>query len=439
MDKSIKAPLFAWRTVFWMDVQKPVRLSEVFRNRQGRLFCFPCVKTEGENRMNKMVQKVVIDCDPGIDDSLALMLALSMEEIQVEAITIVCGNSPVDMGFSNAKKILKYMGRLDIPVYVGADRPLKREYVNALDTHGADGLGESFLPEVPGYENSMTAQEFLKKRFAPGQGGGPCSVIALGPMTNLARLLSDCPEAILSMDRIVSMGGSFKSHGNCSPVAEYNYWADPDAAAFVYETADLYGKRIEMVGLDVTRQIVLTPDLLSYLKRLDPEMGSFVEAITKFYFDFHWKWEHLIGCVINDPLAVACFADPGLCRGFEAYTAVEAEGISRGQTVVDSMGFYRKAPNALILTETDPERFFRLFYSRLLSCREEELDLIPGLAAGSRMTGPEVLDRTVVQGGTSGAMDQAGAVVQTGTGIHNGEKSRESFADGCEKREAQIR
>ena len=203
MEKSIKAPLFAWRTVFWMDVQKPVRLSEVFRNRQGRLFYFPCVKTEGENRMNKMVQKVVIDCDPGIDDSLALMLALSMEEIQVEAITIVCGNSPVDMGFSNAKKILKYKGRLDIPIYVGADRPLKREYVNALDTHGADGLGESFLPEVPGYENSMTAQEFLKKRFAPGQGGEPCSVIALGPMTNLARLLSDCPEAILSMDRIV--------------------------------------------------------------------------------------------------------------------------------------------------------------------------------------------------------------------------------------------
>lgn len=212
-------------------------------------------------------------------------------------------------------------------------------------------------------------------------------MIALGPMTNLARLLSDCPETILSMDRIVSMGGSFKSHGNCSPVAEYNYWADPDAAALVYETAALYGKKIEMTGLDVTRQIVLTPDLLAYLKRLDPELGSFVSAITKFYFDFHWEWEHLIGCVINDPLAVAHFADPGLCRGFEAYTAVETEGISRGQTVVDSMGFYRKAPNALILTETDPERFFRLFFSRLLKCREEELDLIPGLAAGNRMTG----------------------------------------------------
>ena len=130
--------------------------------------------------MDQKIQKVVIDCDPGIDDSLALMLALSMEEIQVEAITIVCGNSPADMGFSNTKKVLKHMGRLDIPIYVGAERPLKRDYVNALDTHGADGLGESFLPEVPGYENSMTAQEFLKKRFVPGQEGGPCSVIALG-------------------------------------------------------------------------------------------------------------------------------------------------------------------------------------------------------------------------------------------------------------------
>ena len=118
--------------------------------------------------MDQKIQKVVIDCDPGIDDSLALMLALSMEEIQVEAITIVCGNSPADMGFSNTKKILKHMGRLDIPIYVGAERPLKRDYVNALDTHGADGLGESFLPEVPGYENSMTAQVFLKKRFVPG-------------------------------------------------------------------------------------------------------------------------------------------------------------------------------------------------------------------------------------------------------------------------------
>lgn len=144
--------------------------------------------------MDQKIQKVVIDCDPGIDDSLALMLALSMEEIQVEAITIVCGNSPADMGFSNTKKILKHMGRLDIPIYVGAERPLKRDYVNALDTHGADGLGESFLPEVPGYENSMTAQEFLKNDCA-GTGRRPLLRDRPGAHDQSGRLLSDCPEA----------------------------------------------------------------------------------------------------------------------------------------------------------------------------------------------------------------------------------------------------
>ena len=97
--------------------------------------------------MNK--RKIIIDCDPGIDDSLAIMLALTSPEIEVLGITIVCGNSPVEMGFENAKKILKQMNRLDVPVYMGKPRPLKRDYVNALDTHGADGLGESFLPRSP--------------------------------------------------------------------------------------------------------------------------------------------------------------------------------------------------------------------------------------------------------------------------------------------------
>lgn len=322
-------------------------------------------------------RNIIIDCDPGIDDSLAIMLALSMEEVQVEAITIVCGNSPVEMGFSNAKKILKQMNRLDIPVYMGEEKPLKREYINALDTHGADGLGESFLPDVPGYEQKKTAVEFLQERFENKKES--CSVIALGPMTNLARLIQKNPEAFENIEEIVSMGGNFRSHGNCSPVAEYNYWVDPDGAALVYETAAKTGKKIIMTGLDVTRQIVLTPDLLTYMKRLNPEIGGFVEAITKFYFDFHWEWEHLIGCVINDPLAVAYFVRRNLCRGFESYTAVETQGISIGQTVVDSMNFYKKKANSLVLTHTDKEGFFRLFFSKILEVKEEELDLLSTL------------------------------------------------------------
>lgn len=325
-----------------------------------------------------MPQKVIIDCDPGIDDSLAIMLALSMpEEIEVVGITVVAGNAPVEMGYGNALKVLKFMERLDVPVFMGADRPLKRDFVNALDTHGADGLGESFLPEVPEEEyerQGMDAVQFMQETLQRET----VSVIALGPLTNLAMLIEKDPSAFGRIQEIVSMGGSFRSHGNCSPVAEYNYWCDPDAAFLVYREMDRLGKKIHMVGLDVTRRIVLTPDLLEYMKRLDSRTGEFTEKITKFYFDFHWEWEHLIGCVINDPLAVAYFARRDLCRGFESYVQVETQGISIGQTVVDSMHFYRHTPNAVVLTEVDTLRFFRIFFTFLLQL-EEEPDLLADL------------------------------------------------------------
>lgn len=323
--------------------------------------------------MNK--RKIIIDCDPGIDDSLAIMLALTSPEVEVLGITIVCGNSPVEMGFENAKKILKHMNRLDVPVYIGESKPLKREYVNALDTHGADGLGESFLPEVEGYQQAISAVDFLADVLKKEK----VSVIALGPMTNLARLVQKDPEAFNQIEELVSMGGSFKSHGNCSPVAEYNYWCDPDAAALVYETLHQNGKMIHMIGLDVTRKIVLTPTLLEYICRLDKETGEFIRKITKFYFDFHWEWEHIIGCVINDPLAVAYFLNPNICHGFDSYVQIETEGISLGQSVVDSMDFYRKSPNAKVLTEVDVYAFFQLFLSRILDLEPEKLDILQDL------------------------------------------------------------
>ena len=323
--------------------------------------------------MNK--RKIIIDCDPGIDDSLAIMLALTSPEIEVLGITIVCGNSPVEMGFENAKKILKQMNRLDVPVYMGEPRPLKRDYVNALDTHGADGLGESFLPEVPGYQQEIGAVDFLSKALIKEK----VSVIALGPMTNLARLIQKAPAAFDQIEELVSMGGSFKSHGNCSPVAEYNYWCDPDAAALVYDTLHQNGKMIHMIGLDVTRKIVLTPTLLEYICRLNKETGEFIRKITKFYFDFHWEWEHIIGCVINDPLAVAYFLDPDICQGFDSYVLIETEGISLGQSVVDSMDFYRKTPNTKVLTEVDVYAFFQLFLSRILGLEPEKLDILQDL------------------------------------------------------------
>lgn len=319
-----------------------------------------------------MKRKIIIDCDPGIDDSLAIMLALSSSDIEVLGITIVCGNSPVEMGFENAKKVLKQMNRLDIPVYIGASQPLKKEYISALDTHGSDGLGESFLENVEGYQQSLTAVEFLSKTLNQDR----CSVIALGPLTNLAHLIEVDEQAFNNIEMLVSMGGSYKAHGNCSPVAEYNYWEDPEAASLVYQQMSKLDRLIHMAGLDVTRKVVLTPNLLSYMERLDSDKGEFIRKITKYYFDFHWEWEHIIGCVINDPLAMAYFMQPDLCRGFKSYVQIETESLSRGQSIVDAYGYHRKKPNAYVLNEVDVEGFFELFFECLLHKKKDQLSLL---------------------------------------------------------------
>lgn len=309
--------------------------------------------------MNK--QKIIIDCDPGIDDSLALMYAIQHPQLEVLAITIVAGNVPVELGVDNAFKILERLGRTDIPVYAGASHPLKRDFVSAQDTHGMDGLGESQI----GRTSDLTAQpkpaaDFLAQHFSSPR---DTSIIALGPLTNIALALAKEPNLGKHCQRFVSMGGSYKSNGNCSPVAEYNYWCDPHAAQQVF--AGL-GKKIEMVGLDVTREIVLTPNLLEYMTFINKNEADFIRKITRFYWDFHWEYEHIIGCVINDPLAVAHFIHQDLCLGFESYVDIATEGIALGQSVVDDHQFYKKDANALVLTQVNSRQFFEDFLAVVL-------------------------------------------------------------------------
>lgn len=317
----------------------------------------------------KEKRKVIIDCDPGIDDSLAIMLALSSPELEVLGITIVYGNVPTKLGAENALKILKLMNRLDIPVYLGQDKPLSRDYISAQDTHGMDGLGETKYPLVKDIRPKNGAVDFIIETLNKNNN---VSIIALGPLGNIAKAIEKDRNAFLNLDEFVTMGGSFKSHGNCSPVAEYNYWCDPHAAKFVYENLR---KTIHMVGLDVTRSIVLTPNIVEYIQNLDSKKGKFIKDITRFYFDFHWKYEKIIGCVINDPLVIAYFIDRKLCNGFNTFTTVETEGISMGQTVVDSMNFWDNENNSYVLTEVDHIKFMNMFLNRIFSVNEEEIVL----------------------------------------------------------------
>ncbi|EJF8927060.1 nucleoside hydrolase [Enterococcus faecium] len=314
------------------------------------------------------MRKVIIDCDPGIDDTLALSLAVKSPDIEVVAITVVCGNVPVDIGTQNVLKCLERCDRLDIPVYQGMEKPLKQPFISAQDTHGLDGLGDTNFPMVLAKQaESLHAVDFLADYFKEKT---DTSVIALGPLTNIASALKNNPSVGKHMDRFVSMGGTYKVHGNCSPVAEYNYWCDPEAASYVFEKLK---QPIEMVGLDVTREIVLTPTILEYCCQMNPEEGEYLKAITRFYFDFHWKQERILGCVINDPLAVAYFIDESICEGFKSFTAVETEGLSRGQTLVDRYEFWQKPANSKIMTKVDTRLFFQKFLTVLLNAQEETI------------------------------------------------------------------
>ena len=296
-------------------------------------------------------KKVIIDCDPGIDDALALITAIKSEKLDILGITTVCGNVESSQGAKNALRVLKMLDRLDIPVYVGENIPLKRELVTAQDTHGEDGLGEITM-EYPDKSLIKTgAVDFILNTLKTTN---DVSIIALGPFVNMYKAISKDSKTFHNVKEVVSMGGAFKSHGNCSPVAEFNYWVDPDS---IKGFLNIYQNPFTMVGLDVTRKIVLTPNIREMIKQFDTELGNFVYDITGFYVDFHWVQERTLGCVINDPLAVEYFIDKTLCDGFDAYVDVSCSDITLGQTVVDCADFYKKRKNVFVLTSVDEKRF----------------------------------------------------------------------------------
>lgn len=317
-------------------------------------------------------RKVIIDCDPGIDDSLAILLAINSPELEVVGITICSGNVPAKLGAKNALKALQMCSSLNIPVYIGEEYPLKRELVTAQDTHGEDGIGENFYEDV-NVKILYKGVDFIIDTLKNNEN---VSIIALGPLTNIAKALMKDREAFENLDEFISMGGAFRIHGNCSPVAEFNYWVDPHGADYVYKNLS---KKIHMVGLDVTRKIVLTPNIIEFINRLDKDMSKYITEITRFYIDFHWEQEGIIGCVINDPLAVAYFIDRSLCEGFDSYVEVVEDGVAMGQSIVDSFNFYKNIPNAHVLTNVDEKQFMKMFLKRLFNGCEDAIDSVEGV------------------------------------------------------------
>jgi purine nucleosidase len=317
------------------------------------------------------MRKIIIDCDPGIDDSLALMLALASPELDIVGITTVSGNVEVNQATENACKVLDLMGRRDIPVYKGASVPLVREFHDATDTHGMDGIGENYF-EKAGIEIQETeAYRFILDTIRKNP--GEITLLGLGPLTNIALAIREDKEAMRGVKELIVMGGTDKFHGNCSPVAEFNFWVDPHAAREVFDSCIT---PVVMVGLDVTHEIIFTPNLREVVNQFGTTYARFIHDITRFYVDFHWRQERTIGCVINDPLVIAMLIDPEIVGTHDAYVDIETEGIALAQSVCDAGGIWTKGVcNARVADRVNPRRFFEIFLERIFPEFKDDIQL----------------------------------------------------------------
>jgi len=319
---------------------------------------------------------LLIDTDPGIDDALAILLALSSPEVSVEAVTTVAGNVTVELGTANAFRILDIVRPARPPrVARGAAAPLKRPLVTAAHVHGGDGLGnlDRFLePDGrPRYPDPAVKLGMLDGPDlildTADRHPGELVIVALGPLTNLALALERDAGRLRLARRIVVMGGAVTVPGNVTPAAEFNLYVDPEAAAAVFNA----GLPIELIPLDVTRQVLLTRAALAEaVGRAPGRRARFVEDFSLFGFDFadsHGEG----GIVLHDPLAVAVAVAPGLVRLEPFHVDVECEGThTRGMTVADRRDIpphRKKAPNCRAALHVDAEQSLRLFLERV--CR----------------------------------------------------------------------
>jgi inosine-uridine nucleoside N-ribohydrolase len=301
---------------------------------------------------------VLIDCDPGQDDALALLLALASPELDVVGVSAVAGNQTLDKTTTNALRVLELAGRTDIPVAAGADGPLAVELVVAADAHGETGLDGVDLPPPSLEPVPEHAADFLAAKIVASE--TPVTLVALGPLTNVALLLALRPEA--RPDRIVLMGGAI-AEGNITPAAEFNIWVDPEAARRVFEC----GIELTMVGLDVTHRALLTPQRADEL-RASGRAGKLVAELFDFYHRFHRETYGLPGSPVHDALALASVFRPDLLTTRHLHVAVDCESqLCRGRTVVDLWQRTGNEPNAHVAVDVDGDAFVQLLVERITS------------------------------------------------------------------------
>lgn len=307
-----------------------------------------------------MNKRIIIDCDPGIDDAMAIIMAAShVSDLRIEAITTVSGNVGVDKNTKNALRICDLIGLHDVPVAMGANRPLVRQQLVASDVHGKSGLDGTALPEEPVKKLADEhAVDVLVEKLMASE--GDITLVAIGPLTNIALAIRKEPRIILKIRGIALMGGG--TYGNRTPAAEFNIYADAEAARMVFES----GVAIAMFGLDVTHQALATLDKPDELKGIGNPVATAVSDMIAFYSGAYQG--KFAGAALHDPCPVAYLIDPSMFELEHIRVDVETKGeFTYGMTVVDFKGVTDRNPNVQFARKLDQDKFWKLFMETIKS------------------------------------------------------------------------
>ncbi|BBJ86446.1 pyrimidine-specific ribonucleoside hydrolase RihA [Raoultella ornithinolytica] len=307
-----------------------------------------------------MALPIILDCDPGHDDAIAMVLALASPELDVKAITASAGNQTPDKTLRNVLRMLTLLGRQDIPVAGGARKPLMRELIIADNVHGESGLDGPALPEPDFAPQNVTAVELMAKTLR--ESPQPVTIVATGPQTNVALLLNSHPELHDKIARIVLMGGAMVL-GNWQPAAEFNIYVDPEAAEIIFQS----GIPVVMAGLDVTHRAQIHGLDIERFRQVGNPVATIVAELLDFFMEYHKdaKWG-FTGAPLHDPCTIAWLLKPELFTSVERWVGVETQGkYTQGMTVVDYYFLTGKQPNTTVLLDIDRERFVDLLVERL--------------------------------------------------------------------------
>ncbi|HEM8820912.1 pyrimidine-specific ribonucleoside hydrolase RihA [Raoultella planticola] len=307
-----------------------------------------------------MALPIILDCDPGHDDAIAIVLALASPELDVKAITSSAGNQTPEKTLRNVLRMLTLLQRQDIPVAGGARKPLMRELIIADNVHGESGLDGPALPEPDFAPQSVTAVELMAKTLR--ESPQPVTIVATGPQTNVALLLNSHPELHDKIARIVMMGGAMVL-GNWQPAAEFNIYVDPEAAEIIFQS----GIPVVMAGLDVTHRAQIHGLDIERFRQLGNPVATIVAELLDFFMEYHKdaKWG-FTGAPLHDPCTIAWLLKPELFTSVERWVGVETQGkYTQGMTVVDYYFLTGNQPNTTVLLDVDREGFVDLLAERL--------------------------------------------------------------------------